>query len=137
MVTINYMQTYRMERNLLTTFIKILSEARKYRLCLSLANQYIEQLDFDVQKAIFGNVGTLISFVVGARDAHVLTREYAEIYSENDLVSLGKYEVVMKLSIDGMTSAPFPATTLPLPSLKNDNSEKIIRLSKEKYGRKA
>ena len=118
------------------SFIKILSEARKYRLSLSLANQYIEQLDLDVQKAIFGNVGTLISFVVGARDAHLLTREYAEIYSENDLVSLGKYEVVMKLSIDGMTSAPFPARTLPLPSLVNDNTEKIIRLSKEKYGRK-
>ena len=118
------------------SFIKILSEARKYRLSLSLANQYIEQLDLDVQKAIFGNVGTLISFVVGARDAHLLTREYAEIYSENDLVSLGKYEVVMKLSIDGMTTAPFPARTLPLPSLVNDNSEKIIRLSKEKYGRK-
>jgi len=52
------------------------------------------------------------------------------------LVSLGKYEVVMKLSIDGMTSAPFPANTLPLPALKNENREKIIRLSKEKYGRK-
>ncbi len=120
-----------------SSFVKILSEARKYRLALTLANQYIEQLDLEVQKAIFGNVGTLISFVVGARDAHVLTREYAEIYSENDLVSLGKYEVVLKLSIDNMTSAPFPANTLPLPSLKNDNREKIIRFSKEKYGRKA
>lgn len=119
------------------SFIKILSEARKYRLSLTLANQYIEQLDEDVTRAIFGNVGTLMSFVVGARDAYVLTREYAEIYSENDLVSLGKYEVVMKLSIDGMTSAPFPATTLPLPALKNDNKDKIIKLSKEKYGRKA
>lgn len=119
-----------------TSFIKILSEARKYRLALTLANQYIEQLDEEVQKAIFGNVGTLVSFVVGARDAHILTREYAEIYTENDLVSLGKHETVMKLSIDGMTSAPFPAKTLPLPTLKNDNREKIIRLSKEKYGRK-
>ena len=119
-----------------SSFVKILSEARKYRLALTLANQYIEQLELEVQKAIFGNVGTLISFVVGARDAHLLTYEFAEIYSENDLVSLGKYETVVKLSIDGMTSAPFPATTLPLPSLKNENKEKIIRLSKEKYGRK-
>lgn len=119
------------------SFIKILSEARKYRLSLTLANQYIEQLDEEVTRAIFGNVGSLMSFVVGARDAYVLTREYAEIYTENDLVSLGKYEAVLKLSIDGMTSAPFPVTTLPLPSLKNDNREKIIRLSKEKYGRKA
>ena len=118
------------------SFIKILSEARKYRLSLTLANQYIEQLDEEVTRAIFGNVGTLMSFVVGARDAYVLTREYAEIYTENDLVSLGKYEAVLKLSIDGMTSAPFPVTTLPLPAQKNDNREKIIKLSKEKYGRK-
>jgi len=119
-----------------TSFVKILSEARKYRLALTLANQYIEQLELEVQKAIFGNVGSLISFVVGARDAHLLTFEFAEIYSENDLVSLGKYETVIKLSIDGMTSAPFPATTLPLPALKNENKEKIIRLSKERFGRK-
>lgn len=118
------------------SFIKILSEARKYRLSLTLANQYIEQLDEDVTRAIFGNVGTLMSFVVGARDAYVLTREYAEIYTENDLVSLGKFEAVLKLSIDGMTSTPFPVTTLPLPAMKNDNRDKIIKLSKEKYGRK-
>ena len=85
------------------SFIKILSEARKYRLSLTLANQYIEQLDEEVTRAIFGNVGSLMSFVVGARDAYVLTREYAEIYTENDLVSLGKFEAVLKLSIDGMT----------------------------------
>jgi len=119
-----------------SSFIKILSEARKYRLSLTLANQYIEQLEEDVVHAIFGNVGTLMSFVVGARDAYVLTREFAEIYTENDLVSLGKFEIVMKLCIDNMTSAPFPAKTLPLPSLKNENTEKIIRLSKEKFGRK-
>jgi len=119
-----------------TSFIKILSEARKYRLSLTLANQYIDQLDEQVAKAIFGNVGTLISFVVGARDAHLLTREFSQIYTENDLVSLGKHEIVLKLSIDGMTSSPFPAKTLPLPSLKNENREKIIKISKEKYGRK-
>ncbi len=119
------------------SFIKILSEARKYRLSLALANQYIEQIDEDVQKAIFGNMGTLVSFVVGARDAYILSKEFGEIYEENDLVSLGKYEIIAKLAIDGMTSAPFPAKTLPLPSLKNENKEKVIRLSKEKYGRKA
>ncbi len=117
-------------------FIKILSEARKYRLSLTMANQYTEQLDEEIQRAIFGNVGTLISFVVGARDAYLLSKEFAEIYSENDLVSLGKYEIVTKLSIDGMTSSPFPAKTLPLPSVKNDNRDKIVKLSKEKFGRK-
>ncbi len=119
-----------------TSFIKILSEARKYRLSLTLANQYSDQLELEIQRAIYGNVGTLISFVVGAHDAYNLTKEFAEIYTENELVSLGKFETVMKLSIDGMTSAPFPAITLPLPSVKNDNRESIVKLSKERYGRK-
>jgi len=119
-----------------SSFIKILSEARKYRLALTLANQYIEQIDEDVMTAIFGNVGTLMSFVVGARDAEFLTKEYSGLYTANDLVSLGKYETVLKMSIDEMTSAPFPAKTLPLPALKNSNTEKIIKLSKEKFGRK-
>jgi len=118
-----------------TSFIKILSEARKYHLSLSLANQYIDQLEEEVHRAVFGNIGTLISFVVGARDAYPLSKEFGEIYSEADMVSLGKYEIVLKLSIENMTSAPFPAKTLPLPKLKNNNRESIIRLSKEKYGR--
>jgi len=120
-----------------SSFLKILSEARKYRLSLTLANQYNDQLELEIQRAIYGNVGTLMAFVVGAHDAFSLTKEFAEIYTENDLVSLGKFETILKLSIDGMTSAPFPATTLPLPNLKNDNRDKIIQLSKEQYGRKA
>ncbi|CAN5215737.1 hypothetical protein BH09PAT2_BH09PAT2_10140 [soil metagenome] len=118
------------------SFTKILSEARKYRLALILANQYVEQIDEDVMKAIFGNVGTLMSFVVGARDSEFLSKEFSEMYSQNDLVTLGKFEVVLKMSIDEMTSLPFPAKTLPLPAMKNDNKEKIVRMSKERYGRK-
>lgn len=120
-----------------SSFIKILSEARKYRLAITLANQYIDQLDVTIQKAIFGNAGTLISFVTGAGDAALLQQEYAGIYTQNDLVSLGKHEIVLKLCIDGMSSNPFPAKTLPPPALKNDNRETVIRLSKERYGRKA
>ncbi len=119
-----------------SSFLKILSEARKYRLSLTLANQYIDQLEEDIQRAIFGNVGTLMTFFVGARDAEVLSKEFAGLYTNNDLVSLGKHEIIIKLSIDFATSFPFPAKTLPLPSLKNSNREKIVRLSKEKYGRK-
>lgn len=118
------------------SFIKILSEARKYRLALTLANQYIDQLDEEVRNAIFGNAGTIVSFVVGARDAAHLTKEFSGVYSDNDLVELGKYEIVLKLSVDNMTTSPFPARTLPPPKLSNDNREKIIRMSKEKYGRK-
>lgn len=119
-----------------SSFIKILSEARKYRLALTLANQYIEQIEEDVMTAIFGNVGSMISFVVGARDADFLTKEFSEVYSAKDLVQLGKYETVMKISIDEMTTFPFPAKTLPPPALKNDNREKIMRMSKERYGKK-
>ncbi len=119
-----------------SSFIKILSEARKYRLCLTLANQYMGQLEEEIQNAIFGNVGTIISFVLGGQDAYLMSKEFAEIYTENELVSLGRHEIITKLSIDGMTSMPFPAKTLPLPSQKNENKAKIIQLSKERYARK-
>lgn len=118
-----------------TSFIKIMSEARKYRLDLILANQYMAQLDEDLEKAIFGNVGTLISFLVGADDAHHLMREFGGIYTEEDLVNLGKYQIVTKLSIDNATSHPFPAITLPLPHSKNQNRKKVLRVSRERYAK--
>jgi hypothetical protein len=119
-----------------SSFIKILSEARKYRLSLNLTNQYIEQLTEEIQRAVFGNVGTLISFVMGSRDAEMFSKEFASMYTPADLVNLGKHEIVLKLCIDNMTSTPFPAKTLPLPSLRNENRNKIVKLSKERYGRK-
>lgn len=115
------------------SFIKILSEARKYRLNLSLANQYIGQIDEDVQKAIFGNTGSLVSFAVGASDARLLSREFGEKYEEAELVGLGNYQVVLKLSIDNQTSTPFSATTLPLPKSRNEKRETVIRVSRERY----
>jgi hypothetical protein len=118
------------------SFIKILSEARKYRLNLTLANQYIEQIDEDVQKAIFGNAGSILSFSVGARDAFLLAKEFGLKYKEEELVGLGNYQTVMKLSIDNHTSSPFSATTLPLPSAQNQNREKIIRSSRERFTKK-
>jgi len=119
-----------------TSFIKILSEARKYRLDLTLANQYIGQIDEDVQKAIFGNAGSIVTFSVGATDARILSREFGEKYEESELVSLGNYEVLLKLSIDNQTSNPFSAKTLPLPKSKNQNREKVIRSSRERYTKK-
>jgi hypothetical protein len=119
-----------------TSFIKILSEARKYRLDLTLANQYIGQIDEDVQKAIFGNAGSLVSFGVGANDARLLTKEFGLKYKEEELVALGNYQAVLKLSIDNHTSAPFSATTLPLPRSKNQNRDKVIRSSRERYAKK-
>jgi len=116
-----------------SAFIKILSEARKYRLCLTLANQYVGQLDEALQKAIFGNAGTLISFVVGAQDAKLMASEFGQVYKEENVVSLGMYQIALKLCIDNLTSAPFLATTLPLPRCKNQNREKVLRVSLEKH----
>ena len=94
------------------SFANILAEARKYRLNLVLAHQYIEQLDEELRAAIFGNVGTLISFRLGARDAEYLAREFYPIFSEADLVNLAQYNICLKLMIDGVSAAPFSAVTL-------------------------
>lgn len=118
------------------SFIKILSEARKYRLDLTLANQYIGQIDEEVQMAIFGNAGSLASFGVGASDARALSKEFGEKYAEGELVGLGNYQIVAKLSIDNHTSQPFSATTLPLPRSRNQNRDKVIRASRERYTKK-
>lgn len=115
------------------SFVKILSEARKYRLDITVANQYTGQLSEDIQKAIFGNTGTLISFLVGAQDASLLSREFGKEYEEEDLVKLGNFQIVIKLAIDNLTSTPFYALTLPLPKCRNKNREKVLRLSKERY----
>ena len=115
--------------------IKILSEARKYRLNIAVANQYIGQLTEDIQKAIFGNIGTLVAFLVGAQDAQVLSREFGKEYEEDDLVKLGNYQIIIKLAIDNLTSNPFYALTLPLPKCINKNRQKALRLSREKYTR--
>lgn len=115
------------------SFIKILSEARKYRLNLSLANQYIGQIDEDVQKAIFGNAGSIVSFAVGAADARLLVREFGEKYQEAELVGLGNFQIVLKLSVDNHTSPPFSATTLPLPRSRNTHRDTVIRVSRERY----
>lgn len=118
-----------------TSFLKILSEARKYRLNLILANQYVGQIDLEIQKAIFGNVGSLISFLVGAQDARALSFEFGENYEQRDFVSLDNYRILLKMAINGRTSTPFFAQTLPLPKSANKNREKVIAVSRERYGR--
>lgn len=116
-----------------SSFIKILSEARKYRLDLVLANQYIAQISEDVQKSIFGNVGSLLAFILGAQDAPLISKEFGGTFSEQELVSLKKHQIALKMSIDNTTSIPFLAHTLPLPASSNLNKEKVIRTSMERY----
>jgi hypothetical protein len=120
-----------------TSFIKILSEARKYHLNLIVANQYTAQTSAELRSAIFGNVGTLVSFLVGAEDASYLTREFKERFKEEDLLSLGNYQILLKLAVEGLTTSPFYAQTLPLPASKTQNREKAIRSSQERYSKKS
>lgn len=117
------------------SFANILSEARKYRLNLVLANQYIAQLDEKVSDAVFGNAGTIISFRVGAADAELLEKEFEPIFMMNDIVNLPKYHVYLKLMIDGIAGDAFSATVLPPISIEETlvNEEKVIRSSRERY----
>ncbi len=116
------------------SFANILSEARKYHLNLILAHQYIAQLEDSVRDAVFGNVGTIISFRVGAEDAEFLEKEFAPEFSANDLVNLAKYDIYLKLMIDGMASRPFSATTLPpFPAPPTSYYDKVIKVSRERY----
>lgn len=118
------------------SFIKILSEARKYRLNLMLANQYMAQIPEEVQKAILGNTGTMVSFSIGASDAGILHKEFAEVFSENDLVNLNNFQIATKLTINGQSHRPFLAYTLPLPTSSNQNKEKVINVSRERWSKK-
>ena len=93
----------------------MLSELRKYRVCLTLANQYFSQLDPTVRDAVVGNVGTLISFRVSATDAGYLAREFEPVFSSADLVALPNFHIYLRLMIDREVSRPFSARTLPAP----------------------
>jgi len=116
-------------------FATILSEARKYHLNLILANQYVAQMPEPVRDAVFGNIGTLVSFRVGAQDAAFLATEFEPIFNVNDLVNLDKYNIYLKMSIDGVTCPAFSATTLPPSQNITQSKEKIIRLSRERYSK--
>jgi hypothetical protein len=122
--------------NFLTlSFADILSEARKYGLNLILAHQYIDQLDEKIRAAIFGNVGTIISFRIGAEDAKYLAKEFSPIFDESDLINLPNYHIYLKLMIDGVTSQPFSAITLRLREINTSHKEEIIEFSRKRYTR--
>jgi len=117
------------------SFASILSEARKYRLNLIIAHQYIEQLDEKVRGAVFGNIGTIVCFRIGAADAEFLAKEFYPTFEEEDLLNLTKYNVYLKLMIDGVASDPFSAITLPPIEGRTNNRTKITRVSRERYGK--
>ena len=97
----------------------MLSELRKYRVNLILANQYLSQIDRVVLDGILGNVGTIISFRVGPVDAEFLAKEFAPVFKASDLMNLPNYHIYLKLMIDGAVSPPFSATTITVKDLEN------------------
>lgn len=117
------------------SFADILSEARKYKLNLTIAHQYIEQMSDEVRAAVFGNVGTMIAFRVGATDAEVLEKEFAPRFTGEDIVNLGKYQIYLRLMIDGMGSQPFSATNMPpIPEPAISYKEQVVQASRAGYG---
>jgi hypothetical protein len=116
------------------SFANILSEARKYRLSLILANQYLDQLIPTVRHAILGNCGTIISFRTGASDGKILENELAP-FKQEDFVNLPKYNVYLKLMIDGLAGDAFSASTLPPCPLIQGHQNKLKRVSRERYAR--
>jgi len=116
------------------SFADILSEARKYKLNLTIAHQYIEQMEEEVRSAVFGNVGTMIVFRVGSFDAEIFEREFAPEFTAEDIVNLGFAQIYLRLMIDGISSKPFSATTLPpIAESVTSNREEVIKFSRDRY----
>ncbi|MDP4103340.1 MAG: type IV secretion system DNA-binding domain-containing protein [Bacillota bacterium] len=115
------------------SFADILSESRKYGLSLFLTHQYIDQLHPDIRKAILGNVGTIISFRIGANDADLLKPEFNSLFDVEDFIRLPQYAIYLKLLIDGTTSESFSAYTLPITKEKQLTKTEVIKYSRKTY----
>lgn len=118
------------------SFATILSEARKYRLNLTIAHQYIAQMEEPVSDAVFGNAGTIVSFRVGAADGEYLEKEFFPVFTQADLVNLDKYNAYIKLMINGVTSRPFSMQTIAPVFERNDKRESVVKTSRERYGKR-
>lgn len=116
-------------------FAAILAEARKYRLCLTLSHQYIDQLALPIRQAVFGNVGTLLSFRIGNTDAEVLEREFNQTFIAKQFVDLNRFEMFVKLLADGANDEPFRATSSPpfQPVVTRARSNQMISQSRQRF----
>jgi hypothetical protein len=115
------------------SFSEILSEARKYRLNLTIAHQYMGQVSDLVQKTVFGNVGSIVNFRVGAEDAKFLAQEYNPIFQERDIINLGVREFYCKMSVAGEIREAFSGKTIDVPEVKNHFAKEIIDNSRKKF----
>ena len=123
-------------------FASIMSEARKFKLNLIVANQYIAQMEEDIKNAVFGNVGTIISYRVGVADASFLAHEYAPTFSETDLVNVEGQSVFVKTIVKGQPVPSFSMNVLKdmvaeKARMRKDVSDAVVELSRLKYGRDA
>ncbi len=114
-------------------FASMLAEARKYRLCLTLSHQYIDQLSLPVRQAVFGNAGTLIGFRIGHTDAEVMEKEFGYTFTASALADLDRYEAVVKLLRDGVNQEPFRARMLPPLENRVGRRNKLIARSRERF----
>jgi hypothetical protein len=114
-------------------FASILAEARKYRLCLTLSHQYIDQLPETIRQAVFGNVGTLIAFRIGYPDAELMTKEFGKTVSATALADLERYEAVVKLLVEGANQEPFRAKMLPPIENHTGRRDEIIARSRGRF----
>ena len=117
------------------SFAVILSEARKYGLNLTVANQYVAQMTENVRDAVFGNVGTTITFRVSAEDAPILVKQFEPTFDASDLLQLNNRHFVISMIINGEKVPAFSATTLSIPATPQDNFSAIIEYSRVRYGR--
>ena len=117
------------------TFATILSESRKYRTPFVLSHQFLEQLDEITLAAVFGNVGSMLCFQVGATDAELLAKQLGGDVTEHDLMNLPKFTAYLRLLIDGLPSRPFSMTTLEPAKYRQQRSDAIRRASRQQFGR--
>ncbi len=118
-----------------SAFANILSEARKYRLNLTVAHQYMAQLPPEVKSTIFGNVGSIISFRIGGEDAQVLEKEYTPTFNNEDFMRLDMRNFYAKITIDGQTAVPFSGRTVDFPSPDEDFKKDVIKISRERWAK--
>ncbi|MCK5613010.1 TraM recognition domain-containing protein, partial [Candidatus Pacearchaeota archaeon] len=143
-----YMYVDEFQNFVTESFASILSEARKYRLSLTIAHQYISQItkmsgggkgtheDTTIRDAVFGNVGSMMCFKIGAQDAEYMAKEFSPVFSEQDLVNIANYQAYIKLNIDNSTSRAFSMSTVYDPSKGDvEAAEAFRQLSRLKFSR--
>ena len=113
----------------------ILSEARKYRLNLTIAHQFIGQLKEEIKKAVFGNVGSMVSFRIGTEDAEFLAKQFKPVFVEQDLINIDNFNCYMKLLIEGATTPAFSVKVRKPEKGSSEVAETIKGISRAKYGR--